>query len=202
MAITPSNVTLLKKKILSSGLENIMFNVEDETDDGSGERLTRIFLNMFNKFRGYNSNDIPLALLLEKTLDEKGKFAEFKTLVQERYNHDWEQDAADVAAYQLESILEMAKELVPELDTNSLHTKISNPDAYKISINGTLIPELQKFLTTKDPNYRLVFLVDEVSQYIGTNKEILLNFQNIIERISEDCNNQVWIALYCPANAG
>lgn len=194
MAITPSNVTLLKKKILASGLENIMFNVEDETDDGSGERLTRIFLNMFNKFRGYNSNDIPLALLLEKTLDEKGKFDQFKALVQERYNHDWEQDAADVAAYLLESILELAKELVPELDTNSLHAKISNPDAYKISINGTLIPELQKFLTTKDPNYRLVFLVDEVSQYIGTNKEILLNFQNIIERISEDCNNQVWIA--------
>jgi hypothetical protein len=36
--------------------------------------------------------------------------------------------------------------------------------------------------------------VDEVSQYVGSNKEILLNFQNIIERISEDCNNQVWIA--------
>jgi hypothetical protein len=194
LTITPSNVTLLKKKIQSSGLENIMFNVEDETDDGSGERLTRIFLNMFNKFRGYNSNDIPLALLLEKTLDEKGKFGEFKALVQERYSHDWEQDAADVAAYLLESILELAKELVPELDTQSLHAKISNPDAYKISINGTLIPELQKFLTTKDANYRLVFLVDEVSQYIGTNKEILLNFQNIIERISEDCNNQVWIA--------
>jgi hypothetical protein len=194
LKITHSNIIQIKRNILASGLQNIMFNVEDETDDGSGERLTRIFLNMFNKFRGYNSNDIPLALLLEKTLDEKGKFGQFKALVQERYSHDWEQDAADVAAYLLESILELAKELVPELDTQSLHAKISNPDAYKISINGTLIPELQKFLTTKDPNYRLVFLVDEVSQYIGTNKEILLNFQNIIERISEDCNNQVWVA--------
>lgn len=194
MDITISNITLLKKKIQSSQLENIMFNVEDETDDGSGERLTRIFLNMFNKFRGYNSNDIPLALLLEKLLDEKGQFQRFKTLVEERFGFNWEQDAADVAAFQLDSVLELAKELVPELDTVSLHTKISDPQAYKISINGTLIPELQKFLATKDANYRLVFLVDEVSQYIGTNKEILLNFQNIIERISEDCNNQIWVA--------
>lgn len=192
--ITASNVALLKKKIQTSGVQNILFNVEDETDDGSGERLTRIFLNMFNKFRGYNSKDIALALLLEKILDEKDKFAAFKASVHDILGHNWEQDAADIAAYQLESVLELAKNLVPELDIAALHAKISNPDAYKISINGTLIPELKKFLATKDPNYRLVFLVDEVSQYIGTNKEILLNFQNIIERISEDCNNQVWVA--------
>lgn len=194
MDITPSNIALLKKKIQSSGVENILFNVEDETDDGSGERLTRIFLNMFNKFRGYNSNDIALALLLEKYLDEKGQFEAFKEQAQSQLGYDWQQDAADVAAYELDNVLRIAKSLVPELDTVSLHSKLSTPDAYKVSINGTLIPELNKYLATKDPNYRLVFLVDEVSQYIGANKEILLNFQNIIERVSEDCNNQVWIA--------
>ncbi|MCB0517804.1 MAG: BREX system P-loop protein BrxC [Lewinellaceae bacterium] len=194
MDITASNIALLKKKIQSAAIDNILFNVEDETDDGSGERLTRIFLNMFNKFRGYNSNDIPLALLFEKYLDEKGKFAEFKALVAAEMGHNWEQDAADIAAYELESILELAKRLVPEMDIVSLHAKLSNPDAVKIGINATLIPELKKFLDGKDKSYRLLFLVDEVSQYIGTNKEILLNFQNIIERVSEDCNNQVWIA--------
>ena len=194
MAITPSNIALLRNKVKSSAIDNIMFNVEDETDDGSGERLTRIFLNMFNKYRGYNPNDIPLALLFEKYLDEKGKFQEFKALVTSEMNHDWEQDAADIASYELESVLELAKSLVPEMDTVSLHAKLSNPEAVKIGINATLIPELKKFLADKDKNYRLLFLVDEVSQYIGTNKEILLNFQNIIERVSEDCNNQVWIA--------
>lgn len=194
MDITSSNITLLKKKIQGTGVDNIMFNVEDETDDGSGERLTRIFLNMFNKFRGYNSNDIALALLLEKYLDEKGQFAAFKEQVESQLGYNWAQDAAEVAAYELESVLAIAKGLVPEIDPVSLHGKLSNPDAYKISINGTLIPELKKFLAAKDPNYRLVFLVDEVSQYIGSNKEILLNFQNIIERVGEECNNQVWIA--------
>jgi len=194
MEVTASNIALLKKHIQASAVENIMFNVEDETDDGSGERLTRIFLNMFNKYRGYNSNDIALALLLEKYLDEKGQFAAFKEQVQSQLGHYWEQNAADIAAYELESVLEIAKSLVPELDIVALHAKLSTPDAYKISINGTLIPELKKYLSGKDSNYRLVFLVDEVSQYIGSNKEILLNFQNIIERVSEDCNNQVWIA--------
>lgn len=192
--ITLSNIKLLQKRIAFSHCDNIMFNVEDETDDGSQERLTRIFLNMFNKFRGYNSNDIPLAILLEKQLDQKGKFAEFKKEITTQLEFNWETDAATVAAFQLNDVLEIAKNLVPEIDIVSLHSKLSNPDSFKVGISATLIPELQSFLKEKDKDYRLLFLVDEVSQYIGTNKEILLNFQNIIERVSDDCNNQVWIA--------
>ncbi|WP_420378792.1 BREX system P-loop protein BrxC [Gilvibacter sp.] len=192
--ITVSNLRLLKKRLESSHCDNIMFNVEDETDDGSQERLTRIFLNMFNKFRGYNPDDIPLAILLEKQLDKKGKFEVFKERIESDLGFNWEADAATVAAFQLSDVLDIAKDLVPEIDTVSLHSKLANPDSFKIGINATLIPELTSFLKDKDKNYRLLFLVDEVSQYIGTNKEILLNFQNIIERVSDDCNNQVWIA--------
>ena len=192
--ITISNLRLLKKKITDSQCDDIMFNVEDETDDGSQERLTRIFLNMFNKFRGYNSNDIPLAILLEKTIDQKGKFDEFKKLIETELGFNWETDSAQVASFQLESVLEIAKKVCPDLDVVSLHSKLSNPESYKVGINAVLIPEFKEYLKGKDKEYRLLFLVDEVSQYVGSNKEILLNFQNIIERISEDCNNQVWIA--------
>ena len=192
--LTVSNIKLLKKRVDASNCDNIMFNVEDETDDGSQERLTRIFLNMFNKFRGYNPNDIPLAILLEKPLDQKGVFNEFKKLIESELGFNWETDAATVASFQLQSVLEIAKKVYPELDIVSLHSKLSNPDNFKVGINATLIPELQSFLKEKDKDYRLLFLVDEVSQYVGSNKEILLNFQNIIERVSDDCNNQVWIA--------
>lgn len=193
-AITTSNLLLLKKRVEASNCDNIMFNVEDETDDGSQERLTRIFLNMFNKFRGYNPNDIPLAILLEKPLDQKGKFEEFKKLIKSELGFDWECDASTVASFQLQSVLEIAKKVYPDFDIVSLHSKLSNPDNFKVGINATLIPELQSYLKEKSKDYRLLFLVDEVSQYVGANKEILLNFQNIIERVSDDCNNQVWIA--------
>lgn len=192
--VTVSNVIQLKRKIEQTHIENIIFNVEDETDDGSGERLTRIFLSMLNRFRGYNSGDIPLAILFEKYLDKKGVFAEFKTQLQEESGYNWETQAADVASYELDTILKLAKSLVPEMDTDSLRVKLSNPETFRVTIKDTLIPELKDYLAEKDNNYRLIFLVDEISQYIGNNKELLLNFQNIIERVSEDCDNQVWIA--------
>lgn len=193
--ITVSNLIQLQKRIQKSECDKIMFNVEEETDDQDrGQRFTRILLNMFNKFRGYNSDNIALANLLEKELDKRGKFEEFKKLINEKTTFDWDQDAATVAAFQLQDVLDVAKSLIPEIDTVSLHSRLSNLDSYKIGINATLIPELQEFLKDKDKDYRLLFLVDEVSQYIGTNKEILLNFQSIIESISKNCNNQVWIA--------
>src|SRR5690606_23153099 len=194
--ITVSNISLLKKKALTSEIEDIMFNVEDVTDDGSSkQRLTRVFLDMLNKHRGYNANDIPLAILFEKYLDKKGKFAEFKQLVQDELGYDdWSSEAASIASFELESILELAKTLVPEMDTVALHNKLSNPETFKVDIEGVLIPELKEYVGTKGKDYRLLFLVDEISQYIGTNKEILLNYQNIIERVSEDLNNQIWIA--------
>lgn len=192
--VTESNVLQLKRKIEQTKIDNIIFNVEDETDDVNGERLTRIFLSMLNRFRGYNSNDIPLAILFEKYLDKKGVFAEFKKRLLEDSGYDWNSQAADIASYELETILKLAKSLIPEMDSDSLRVKLSNPETFRITIKDTLIPELKKFLSGKENNYRLVFLVDEISQYIGSNKELLLNFQNIIERVSEDCNNQVWIA--------
>ena len=128
--ITISNVAALRKKVESSKCDNIMFNVEDETDDGSQERLTRIFLNMFNKFRGYNPDDIPLAILLEKPLDAKGLFPEFKSRIKKDLGYDWDKDASQVAAFELQSILEIAKSIYPELDIVSLHGRLSNPDSF------------------------------------------------------------------------
>lgn len=194
MEITQSNVILLKKRIQASETENIMFNVEDETDDGKGERMTRIFLNVFNRYRGYNGREIALAVLLEKRLDQEGKFEVFKERIHSELGFDWDKDGADLAGFQLDSVLDIAQQIIPSLDKVSLHSKISDPDAYKVTIAETLIPELNKYLSTKGKDYRLVFLVDEVSQYTSRNENALLNLQSIIERISDDCNNQVWMA--------
>jgi hypothetical protein len=193
--VTLSNLRNLRSQIEKAKVETIMFNVEDETDDGSGERLSRIFINMLNRHRGYNSDDIPLAILLEKELDKKGVFGQFQQLLKEEYSYTWKGNEQNIASFALESVLDIAKRVLPALDTNSLTTKLTNPDTYKVGITSTLIPELKDYLKDKEPNYRLIFLVDEISQYIGKNKDILLNFQNIIERISEDLNNMVWVAV-------
>ena len=58
----------------------------------------------------------------------------------------------------------------------------------------TLIKELNfDYASTKETTSKLLFLIDEVSQYVGTNKDILLNFQTIIEDIGAEISQQVWV---------
>ena len=82
---------------------------------------------------------------------------DFKVRVEEVTGFNWETDAADAAAFQLDDVLDIAKEFHPAIDKVSLHAKLSNPDSFKIGINATLIPELKAFLKEKDE--RLPFVV-------------------------------------------
>lgn len=114
---TPSNIANLKSHIDKNEIQTITFNVEDETDDGTGERLTRIFINMLNRHRGYNSDNIPLAILLEKELDKQGVFEEFQKVLKDEHGFIWKGNEQNYAGFALETVLEAAKKMAPGIDT-------------------------------------------------------------------------------------
>jgi len=193
--ITPSKLKILQNQISKLDIEDIMFNVEAETSDGlEKERLTRIFLRQLNKHRGYNGFNIPLAIYFEKNLDKQGKFEEFKKILREKHEFIWEKDADNLLSTRLNLLMDLAFELDPNLDKTALHKTLTDSEHIEISISDILVKEFQDFLAEKPNDFRIIFLVDEVSQYIGTNKQILLNLQTIVEEIGEKCNNQIWIA--------
>lgn len=191
--ITPAQIRKLKTQLAKQEVDTILFNVDNVSGDQSTERMTRIFLNQFNKFRGYNASNIPLARLLEKQLDSEGVFGEFKAKLKEK-KFDWDKDPDTVSRLRLDTVLSVAAEVMPGISIDVLKTALKDPSTYHISIDDTLIPEFREYLDTKPADYRLVFLVDEVSQYVGQNKELLLNLQTIVEMISEYLNSRVWIA--------
>ena len=193
--ITPSNITVLRDKMKKLNLEDIMFNVEAETgDDSVKERLTRVLLRQLNKHRGYNGFNIPLAIYFEKHLDKLGKLDDFKKLLNERHRFTWEKDSDDLLSTRLSLILDLASELDPELDKGALHKTLTDAEHITINISDILVNEFNEYLEEKPKDFRLLFLVDEVSQYIGANREILLNLQTIVEEIGKKCSNQIWIA--------
>jgi len=184
----------LRRWLENAEIEDILFNAQDVAKAKKDENtLTYIFFNMFNRCRGYNAYNIPLAVLFEKYLDEKGRLDEFKARLQEEANFDWDKQAAEVVRLELDTILAVAKKCVPTLDVESLKSTLLNPQTYHID-TAKFSREVKEYLRSKDPNYRLIFLVDEVSQFIGDNQALLLDLQTIVERISMDCNRQVWIA--------
>lgn len=175
-------------------VEMVMFNIGDVHDANTSRQttFTTIFWNQFNARRGYNSFNLALAQHLEKALDDDGKFQEFKQFVASK-GYDWERNISRFAAGRLDLALQMAKEVDPALAIDVIRERIKTNDI-NISVDA-FATEMKEYLDKKqNPNYRLLFFVDEVSQFIGQHRDLLLQLQSLVKRLDEVCENRIWIA--------
>lgn len=183
--------TWLKK----ATIQTCIFNLETSYDTTIDKKKSflHIFWNEFNGKRGFNKFNLTLAQNLEKPLQEKGVFEEFKQRIAEE-GGDWDDPsmAADMIDNELGMVLEIACELAPTLDKESIRERIVRRDM-NISIER-FAAELSSFLKDKGEDYRLILLADEVSQFINKEKDRYLNLQEIITKLSEACANKVWVA--------
>lgn len=191
--ITYTKVSEAGKKLHGLGFDAIMFNIDTVSGDISHrEAITKIFLNQLNKYQGYNGTYISLAKL-ERQLDKAGKFEDFKKAVKTKLKEDWDKKSADLAEIVLDQVLEIAKTFIA-LDEKSFGASIERALSGKEELSVVdLVQHIEEFLERKPDNHRVVFLVDEVSQYIGSNLNLLLNLQSIIEEVGAKCNGKVWI---------
>lgn len=175
-------------------VEMILFNIGDVHDVNANQAtaFTTIFWNQFNAMRGYNSFNLAMAQYLEKALDDDGKFQEFKDYVKSK-GYDWERNITRFAAGRLDLALQMAKEVDPALATDVIRTKIINNDI-NVSVEA-FAAEMKEYIDAKnDRNFRLLFFVDEVSQFIGQHRDLLLQLQSLVKRLDEVCESKIWIA--------
>ncbi len=176
-------------------IDTCIFNLETSKDYSSDDKVVflHVFWNEVNKMRGFNEFNITLAETLEKPLQELGLFDEFKRKIAEKgKGADWNKVGATIVKHRLQWVLDIAKELAPELDIDSIRTHILRDDT-NMSIKNFAV-ELNSWLNSKSDDYRLVLLADEVSQFINKDKDRYLNLQEIVTHLSEACGNKVWVA--------
>ena len=176
-------------------IETCIFNLETSYDNSTDKKkaFLHIFWNEFNGKRGLNKFNLSLAQHLEKPLMEKGVFEQFKEqIAEEGGNWDDPNDAADMIDNELGMVLDIACELAPTLDKESIRERLLKRDT-NVSIDR-FSSELASFLKDKGDDYRLILLADEVSQFINKERDRYLNLQEIITKLSEACQNKVWVA--------
>lgn len=176
-------------------IDTCIFNLETSYDNSTDKKkaFLHVFWNEFNGKRGFNKFNITLVQNLEKPLAEKGVFEAFKERIAEE-GGDWNDPgmAADLIDNELDWVLDIAKELAPTLSVDSIRERIIKRDT-NMSIDRFGM-ELASYLKDKGDDYRLILLADEVSQFINKERDRYLNLQEIITKLSEACDNKVWVA--------
>lgn len=169
----------------------ILFNIDAKADSKSDrDVILQVFLRVFNEKLGY-SGDAPHVAEMERHLVSKGAYDAFKTAFADKNGSTWdaERDAVDFlrddVVHALAKALKQSEESAAAWFDNARET-------YRINIEG-LAKLIQSYLATKPTGHRIVFLVDEVGQFIGDNTQLMLTMQTIAEQLGTLCQGRAWV---------
>ena len=170
--------------------ETILFNIDIEGSINKDKTaVLRVFAKTFYNHLGFFGENLKVAKL-EQYIDQQGKTTEFRRVFEEKKGMPWV-DSRKAFAFNGKYIIPT---LVEVLDMSEEDAKawFNDKTAMEFSI-AQLVEDIKDYLNTKPDNFRLLFMVDEVGQYVGTDTDMLLNLQSLVEKIGSECSGKVWV---------
>ncbi|WP_462426139.1 BREX system P-loop protein BrxC [Anaerotignum lactatifermentans] len=170
--------------------EAILFNIDIEGSINKDKTaVLRVFAKTFYNHLGFFGENLKVAKL-EQYIDQQGKTKQFRRVFEEKKGMPWV-DSRKAFAFNGKFIIPT---LVEVLDMSEEDAKawFDDKSATEFSI-AQLVEDIKDYLNTKPDNFRLLFMVDEVGQYVGTDTDMLLNLQSLVEKIGSECSGKVWV---------
>lgn len=173
--------------------EVILFNIDSKSalDNKSKEdAILKVFMKVFNEHRGYYGDEPGIAKM-EEYLDDNHQYETFKNRFKELSGESWEERRSAFyfdRDYIIESLIH-ATSMSKETAENWFDNGVEN---FEISIEK-FAKDVKTYIDSKGPNFHLIFLVDEIGQYIGDNRNLMLNLQTLTEDLGVHAEGKVWI---------
>ena len=128
---------------------------------------------------------------MERHLISKGAFDTFKAAFEAANGSTWDQQRDAVAFYRDDIITALAQALKMSAESAGLWFDRARED-YRINIEG-FAKLVNDYLATRPANHKVIFLVDEAGQFIGTSSPLMLNLQTITEELGAKCKGRAWV---------
>lgn len=173
--------------------ETILFNIDSKSqlDNKSKEdAILRVLLKVFNEHRGYYGDNLGIAKL-EQYLDEQGLFEEFKVEFEKAANEPWEsrRNSFYFDSHYVKTALLASTDMTEDAINRWLEHGV---DHVEVSIEN-FAKEVKEYIDTKEKGFHLIFLIDEIGQYIGDSRSLMLNLQTVTENLGAICQGKAWV---------
>ena len=170
--------------------ETILFNIDIEGSINKDKTaVLRVFAKTFYNHLGFFGENLKVAKL-EQYIDQQGKTEQFRRVFEEKKGMPWV-DSRKAFAFNGKYIIPTLVEVLV-MSEEDAKAWFNDKSATEFSI-AQLVEDIKDYLTTKPDNFRLLFMVDEVGQYVGTDTDMLLNLQSLVEKIGSECGGKVWV---------
>lgn len=165
----------------------ILFNIDTKSsleNTTSKDKILAVIEKVFNEKLGFSH--INFVADIERHLQEKGKYEEFKAKFE-----DWSSIRSDFDFNQYE-IAEKYSEVMGVSADEANKIFDNRRDTYQVSPES-FAQRVQEYIEKRGNDHHVVFLIDEVGQYIGNNGSLLLNLQSIVEELGVRTNGRAWV---------
>lgn len=171
----------------------IMFDIDskhDSTSNTNKELIVRVFNKVFNEAQGF-CGPLPWLAELEKRLSQENTYGAFKRRFKELVGYPWEEKREDFY-FEEEGIVRALA------DTTKMSEEAARNWYYKAEENYSLSIEkfarrVKEYIDSKGKEHYVIFLVDEMGQYIGGDVGLMLNLQTIVQDLGTFCDGKAWV---------
>ncbi|PWC75519.1 BREX system P-loop protein BrxC [Azospirillum sp. TSH64] len=178
------------KRAVSTDTDVILFNIDSKADTGKEDPILTVFLNVFNELLGY-SPDHPHIADMERWLDSKGKFHDFQVAYRDIAGAEWVEERD--AFYLNTDSIKAALARVLGKSEEAFEQWLDNPEAAFHLSPENFAEWVKQYLDSRGPKHRIVFLVDEIGQFIGQDTHMMLRLQTITENLGTVCKGRAWV---------
>lgn len=171
----------------------VLFNIDSKSEVNgkqSKEAIVSVLQNVFNEMQGFSGSN-PFLADLERKLTEDGKYNLFKEKFEDSFGSSWEASRSDFDFIQ-DDVVEVLSDIgfMSEEAGRNWCEKATGDYKYKVEEFAALV---KKYIERKGNNHHVVFLIDEIGQYIGDDSKLMLNLQTVTEDLGTACQGKAWI---------
>ena len=195
-------MTYAKIKRAAEGVtaETILFNI-DEKGGGYKEGSTaetavmRSIARVFYEHLGFYGRDYKLARF-EKMIDDRGKTAAFREAYEDITGNPWVDDRESYDIFG-EEVAEAANRAAG-LSVKSVTDWADSTENVTVDF-AELVSDINEYAARREQEcgrkFRLLFMVDEMGQYLNGDVSRMLNLQTLVEQFCDKCGGRVWMVV-------
>ena len=182
-------------KSAQNSTDVILFNIDskaDATSKNDKESIVKVFQKVFDEHLGYFGT-VPALAEFERHLDQKGNYEAFQQAFKDASGLDWK-DNRDAWGFHHDDMISALQNTMGMSADAASRLLDFNEQNYSLS-SEKFARLVKQYLEQKSPHHRLLFMVDEVGQYVGDNSHLMLNLQTVVEDLGIYCQGRAWVVV-------
>jgi len=187
--LTPQSKAQLKTLADKFPAAVVMLDLASEMVAGATmEDVSTVLYYKVLQWAGYSRN-LKIAAL-ERKMQKEGRYDEFKQMVLDQYEMPWEEIQNDPL---------VSDSIMPELAHQMYPKQFKTPTSFNTETSDTIrlenerVKEMIDIVRDISGKDYVIFVVDEVGQYVASKDSLILNLDGLAKNLKEIGDGKVWI---------